>query len=696
MKGKRWMSLLMAVMMTVSFPAGVLAEELADLTSEPEFVGELPGEEELLADPESESYDDFQDEILLDEGELLIDGEDLIVSEEEAPLQEDLAEDGLFEDLIFEEDAAVEENLIEEDPDEEAAGDELDIVGAGAAGWVEINGGIYWRQEDGTILRDGGWQVLGGKRYFLANKSGRRLSGWVTYAGGQYYLDPETGVLQTGIVVIDKKWYYLAETGKTPGKMAKGFVTVKDKRYYAQDDGVLAVGWRTINGKKYHFGIDRAAEKNWIKLNGKYYFLDPNEYYARSGWLTRGSCVYYLKSGGEATVGARVIDGKTYFFKSPAGQMLRGWYNRDDGKKFYYGQDGAMLFGLQTIDGKLYYLNSKWGCVETGWKTISGKKYYFSADGSAVKEWQTIDGKTYFFDAKGYYIRTGWLTRGKNKYYLDNNGIRIVNFKKIDGKNYYFQPPYGIMFTGWYTKDNGAKYYYGTDGAQLFGIQKIGGKIYYLNPTYGYVEKGWRTVNGKRYFLRSDGTAATGLQTIGGKTYLFDDNGVLVTNKNAYVVNGSYYRIGADGTMTPITKRAEILACQRLDALGWNLQAAFNWASSLRYVTTPQTIPSGYTQAQYYGEYGFEHGYGDCYVMACVFYEMANMMGYNVRFLKGYVPSSSGSRSTHGWVEIYYNGGWYVCDPNFTYNTRRSGYMIYYGASGTWQYVDYSVVDQNY
>ena len=375
--------------------------------------------------------------------------------------------------------------------------------------WVQKKNGFYWELKDGSILRKGGWHVLGGERYYLAYKSGRRKSGWLVSKRKTYYLDPQTGILTTGLKEIDGSWYYLKPRGKIPGEMARGFITVQGKRYYAKSNGKLVVGLKSIKGKKYYFSEDHAAAAEWVTIGSKRYYFDPDKYYMRKGWL------------------------------------------------------------------------------------------------------------------------------------------------------------------------------------------KIGDSTYFLNKSKGYAVRGWKTISRKRYYFDRDYCMVTGLQSIKGSEYLFDSNGELITGKRAYKYGDAYYTIASNGAASPITKEAEILACRKLDEVGWDLQKAFTWAALLTYRVTPQTIPSGYTQAEYFAQYGFEHEYGDCYVIACVFYKMADMLGYNVRFMKGVIPTAKRGEAAHGWVEVYDNGKWNVCDPNFTSSTGRNGYMINYGMSGTWRYGGYSIAETN-
>ena len=90
--------------------------------------------------------------------------------------------------------------------------------------------------------------------------------------------------------------------------------------------------------------------------------------------------------------------------------------------------------------------------------------------------------------------------------------------------------------------------------------------------------------------------------------------------------------------------------------------------------------------------YGFKNGKGNCYVMAAMFCEMAKLLGYDAHQISGRVPLKAGGYGPHSWVEVTFEGTTYVCDPDFTEETKRNGYMITYGQSGTWVYQKDSVM----
>ncbi|MBR0164896.1 MAG: transglutaminase domain-containing protein [Lachnospiraceae bacterium] len=127
-------------------------------------------------------------------------------------------------------------------------------------------------------------------------------------------------------------------------------------------------------------------------------------------------------------------------------------------------------------------------------------------------------------------------------------------------------------------------------------------------------------------------------------------------------------------------------ARDRLAQTGRDLQAAYNWASSLTWTGDIKSPDIG-TRAM--ANIGFTTGTGGCYVMAACFYEMARDLGYEAHQMTGVVPLRTGGVGPHSWVEVVINGTTYIVDPDFHYETGRNGYLIQYGQSGTWRYQDY-------
>ena len=93
--------------------------------------------------------------------------------------------------------------------------------------------------------------------------------------------------------------------------------------------------------------------------------------------------------------------------------------------------------------------------------------------------------------------------------------------------------------------------------------------------------------------------------------------------------------------------------------------------------------------SEWFAVYGFHNNKGNCYVKAATFCYMARQLGYDAHQVAGFVPTSSGGLSPHSWCEVNIGGAIYVFDPSFEQGTKRNGYQISYGTSGTWKYCNY-------
>lgn len=122
-----------------------------------------------------------------------------------------------------------------------------------------------------------------------------------------------------------------------------------------------------------------------------------------------------------------------------------------------------------------------------------------------------------------------------------------------------------------------------------------------------------------------------------------------------------------------------------LDGCGWDLRSAC-YACAVPWIGAG--LPrSGDVTMEWYANYGFDHGYGHCFVMAAMFTEMAKTMGYNCRQVHGAVGTS-----VHSWALLTLGGVTYICDPDFITETGMNGYCIIYGTPGTWRYSQYGYV----
>ena len=96
-------------------------------------------------------------------------------------------------------------------------------------GWVSVEKGYQWRQEDGSFLQQSGWVTIQGKKYYL-QKGGIRYSGWQTFKQKKrYYLS--NGVLASKRWVKDNGQFYYIRKNGTPVPAGR-WLTVKGRKYY--------------------------------------------------------------------------------------------------------------------------------------------------------------------------------------------------------------------------------------------------------------------------------------------------------------------------------------------------------------------------------------------------------------------------------------------------------------------------------
>lgn len=161
-----------------------------------------------------------------------------------------------------------------------------------------------------------------------------------------------------------------------------------------------------------------------------------------------------------------------------------------------------------------------------------------------------------------------------------------------------------------------------------------------------------------------------------GVTRIYDAQDKLITNKPVYEVKAGkksqYYGIDKDGVAT-LYKGVEEMAAKQLCQLKAggkmsiaNLKKAFKWAANLPYKNNTKKL-KGKAAAEFYGQYGFEYGCGDCNTRAYTFYWMAKILGYPVKAIQGYAMTRQGLQS-HAWTTIKFGKTNYFFDPDFNHD----------------------------
>ena len=332
--------------------------------------------------------------------------------------------------------------------------------------------------------------------------------------------------------------------------------------------------------------------------------------------------------------------------KEEENTIEKGWVS-ENGSKYYLDEKGERCTGWLLQDEGWYYLDAeKDGAMfDAGWKYINSRWYYFNDNGV---------------------MKTGWLYYGEHWYYLSSHGdMSVDEWDYINSKWYYFYDS-GVMETGWtYYKNN----------------------WYYLSPYGDMSVNEWDYINSNWYYFDKNGIMQTGWFLYNGNWYyLYPANNNAGKSIGAMAQNTTIdgYFISQDGIW--INDEAYQGAYSVLNQVGWNLWSAYNWSANLPYVNYSNDPSPG---SRDFAIHGFQTKTGDCYVMAATFYYMAKALGYDAHQIAGYVPLRGGGQGVHSWVEIDMDGSTYVFDPDFTHETKRNGYQITYGMSGTWRYSNY-------
>ena len=129
-------------------------------------------------------------------------------------------------------------------------------------GWNLYKGKYYYRDQDGTILKDQ-WLEDGGKKYYLS-ESGARL---------------------TGLAMVQKKLYLFREDGA----LAKGKTTFQGKRYYCTSKGRVRFGWYHTSSDNFYYMYPKGSAKQGQVLMSGSYIIGKKVYTFNS----RGICTNY-------------------------------------------------------------------------------------------------------------------------------------------------------------------------------------------------------------------------------------------------------------------------------------------------------------------------------------------------------------------------------------------------------------------
>lgn len=424
-----------------------------------------------------------------------------------------------------------------------------------------------------------------GSGWFYMGADGIGLTGWQEIDGNLYYFDENGFQVKGNQAERDGKFYFLdADSGKivtnsfqsTPARIVSSVEAIYPKRYYYTEDGSRfeETGWQVIDGQTYYFKDDHSIMAQ----------DDPN--------LPR--LATSRPSDGFAT-----IDGKLYHFDTQGHLTVNGFAEKftyaPPGQWYYMGADGTPVTGLQEIYGHVYYFDEDGTQVKGQVRTIDGQSYYFDTySGEKVVNTRIYyDDVWYDIDAEGHLIQSvqkpiidesnpaNTLTNGhyeeRDGYwvYVTEEGTLAKGLQVIDGQKVYFDAD-GHQAKGDRVYLDGDTYYFDQDSGELWTNRFLEVAVpnsqddqtawIYFDAT-GRMVTGWQTIDGKRlYFLEPNRALSetdggfTGMQVKGlrqvildgddAHEYYFDEySGELVTNQE-FMENGVIYQSDSQGHVT--------------------------------------------------------------------------------------------------------------------------------------------------
>ena len=362
-----------------------------------------------------------------------------------------------------------------------------DQYGQKVKGEKVIDGKAYYFLENGLQARDSLVKGSDGYTYYYDKNGVKAINGFYDFAGYRkdvryfdcyghmatdllemggttFYFDTQTGIQAKDKFIRfsdGRIRYFIPDTGNMA---VNTFVQNKENQawYYLDEHGYAVTGKRIINGKEYCFDSEGRQIKGQMMQQGnkQYYISAQTGEMAVSRFIFENNNWYYADAFGCLVQGAKVIDGKLYYFNKDHSQLKGGWaegryYDAVTGQAVinqfiqiaanqwaYLNQDGHKVTGLQNINNKVYYFGSNGAQVKGKLLTVQGKKcyfdahtgeqvvnrfveaargcwYYFNSAGQAVTGQQVINGKQLYFDGSGRQVKGRYVYVGGKRLFCD-------------------------------------------------------------------------------------------------------------------------------------------------------------------------------------------------------------------------------------------------------------------------------------
>ena len=187
------------------------------------------------------------------------------------------------------------------------------------SGWENHNGKMYYRNWDGSYLKNQ-WAAPTGTVHYFGREGYAVKNQWYTLPTSKtYYFDNEGHTVKNRWYVLpNSKTYYFDNDGHTVKNRWYTLPTTWKTYYFDNEGHTVKNRWYVLpNSKTYYFDNEGHTVKNrWYTLpTSKTYYFDENGHTVKNEWHTINNIKYYFKENGRpAKDEIRNIDGTNYVF----------------------------------------------------------------------------------------------------------------------------------------------------------------------------------------------------------------------------------------------------------------------------------------------------------------------------------------------------------------------------------------------
>ena len=337
-------------------------------------------------------------------------------------------------------------------------------VDAAGATWKKVGTNLRLQSSSGRYKT--GFVKYNGKQYYF-NASGNLKTGFFTTGGQTYYASVKKGAagkgqILTGLVKIGSHHYYLNPASKpAAGAVAKGFQTIRGRRYYFNSAGHMVTGWFSVSGSTYYASCNKKGHLGMLltgvkKIGSKTYRLDSS-----------GRLLGVVSGSGSAAsskylhmIDISVFQGDINFSKVKADGVgaiiIRAGYGKGNiDSKFYQNIKGAKAAGIPVGIYWFSYAYTKQMAVNEAKYVLNAVKgyklnlpIYFDWEYDSMDKARAAMGKKAFNKVK-WRDRITEMTAAFCDT-ITKNGYRAGYYFNLAYLNSYYNPSRLTKYSTWY------------------------------------------------------------------------------------------------------------------------------------------------------------------------------------------------------------------------------------------------------